>query len=500
MIRTLLFVLVLTTATNARPFVIEVVDDQTGRGVPLVELRTPSNVCYYTDSAGLVAFDEPGLMGEKIWFTVSSFGYEFPADGFGSRGVALEPKPGGEAKLKIKRINIAERLYRITGEGIYRDTVLAGRKPPIKQPLLNAQVAGSDSVCSIVYRDRIHFFWGDTGKMSYSLGNFGTTGAIAKLPGKGGLDPAVGVDLEYFKEKSGFSKPMVPFPKDGAKWVSGFMVLKDDTGRDRLVGHVTVVKSLAERLGQSLIVYNDEKDEFEELKKLDKDEKIVASGHPFEVSLDGKKYFYFALPYPNLRVQADWKSVQDKGSYESFTCMKDGKLELDRDGKPIFAWRKNAPPLGGKEFEDMIKAGRLNRADTPWRLENSATKKPILLHGGSVAWNDYRKKWTMIGLEIMGESLLGEVYYAEASSPEGPWTKAVKVLTHHRDLGGGKSMNMDFYNPRHHPFFDQDGGRIIYFEGTYTHMFGGGPIETPRYEYNQIMHRLDLSDARLHPN
>jgi hypothetical protein len=30
-------------------------------------------------------------------------------------------------------------------------------------------------------------------------------------------------------------------------------------------------------------------------------------------------------------------------------------------------------------------------------------------------------------------------------------------------------------------------------------MFGGGLIQTPRYEYNQVMYRLDLSDARLHP-
>src|SRR5262249_27780862 len=48
-----------------------------------------------------------------------------------------------------------------------------------------------------------------------------------------------------------------------------------------------------------------------------------------------------------------------------------------------------------------------------------------------------------------------------------------------------------------HPFFDQDGGRRIYFEGTYTAEFSGSHEKTPRYDYNQIMYRLDLADPRL---
>ena len=43
-------------------FDIQVVDDATGRGVPLVELRTVNDISYYTDSAGHIAFHEPGLM------------------------------------------------------------------------------------------------------------------------------------------------------------------------------------------------------------------------------------------------------------------------------------------------------------------------------------------------------------------------------------------------------------------------------------------------------
>jgi hypothetical protein len=84
--------------------------------------------------------------------------------------------------------------------------------------------------------------------------------------------------------------------------------------------------------------------------------------------------------------------------------------------------------------------------------------------------------------------MLGEVWYAEAETPLGPWAYARKIVTHHKQ---------SFYNPRHHPFFDQQAGRVVYFEGTYTHTFSGNDERTPRYDYNQIMYRLDLGDERL---
>src|SRR5712691_9195824 len=91
-----------------RPFAIEVVDDQTGRGVPLVELTTTSGVTYVTDSAGLVAFDEPGLINQQVFFHIKSHGSEAPLDGFGFRGARLDVRPGGAAKVAVKRLNIAE--------------------------------------------------------------------------------------------------------------------------------------------------------------------------------------------------------------------------------------------------------------------------------------------------------------------------------------------------------------------------------------------------------
>src|SRR5882757_7416031 len=74
----------------SRYFTIEVVDEQTGRGVPMVELQGTSGARYYTDSAGLIAFQEPGLMDRRVYFGVSAHGYEFAKDGFGIQGVVFE--------------------------------------------------------------------------------------------------------------------------------------------------------------------------------------------------------------------------------------------------------------------------------------------------------------------------------------------------------------------------------------------------------------------------
>jgi len=51
----------------------------------------------------------------------------------------------------------------------------------------------------------------------------------------------------------------------------------------------------------------------------------------------------------------------------------------------------------------------------------------------------------------------------------------------------------------HHAFLDRDGGRAIHFEGTYTNDFSGNAEKTPRYNYNQILYRLDLGAEALRP-
>ncbi|MCH2383344.1 MAG: hypothetical protein MK290_11600, partial [Pedosphaera sp.] len=73
----LLFGLRLGALGQAEPppsawFAIRVVDEETGRGVPLVELETVNHLRFCTDSNGTVAFREPGLMNRQIFFHVRS--------------------------------------------------------------------------------------------------------------------------------------------------------------------------------------------------------------------------------------------------------------------------------------------------------------------------------------------------------------------------------------------------------------------------------------------
>src|SRR5262249_11173137 len=149
-------------------------DAATGRGVPLVELETVNRIKFVTDNAGRVAFNEPGLMGREVFFTVRSHGYEMKKDGFGYTGTKVTPRVGKVAEIKITRKNIAERLCRLTGEGRYRDTLLLGLKPPLADSPHPGNVVGQDTIQAAIYKNKVYWLWGDTSRMEYPLGLFRT--------------------------------------------------------------------------------------------------------------------------------------------------------------------------------------------------------------------------------------------------------------------------------------------------------------------------------------
>lgn len=480
-------------------FEVRVVDEATSRGVPLVELETTHGVRYVTDSAGRAAILEPGLEGIETWFKVTSHGYEYPKDGFGFRGFRAVVRAGAKKEIKIKRINIAERLYRITGEGIYRDSVLLSYQTPLKRPLLAGQVMGQDSVFALPYRGKLFWFWGDTNRPSYPLGQFRMAGATTPLPGQDGLDPDKGVDLEYFTDPDGFSRPMAPLPEDkgGVVWAAGFAVVPDESGRDTMVAYYSRRKGLADAIDHGLIRYNDKKEIFEKAKMIDLKEKWrFPETHPIRVKENGVDYLVFPRPLPTVRVPATWAAIQDASQYEAFTCLTPGtkfdkdksRVERDAQGRVVWSWKKDCDPITQAEETELVKAGLLKTEEARFQFVDAASGKPMMHHGGSFYWNDYLKEYVMIGAEMMGTSVVGEIWFAHAKNLTGPWRKAVKVVTHDK---------YSFYNPTQHPFFDQQGGRIIYFEGTYTESFSGAPVRTPRYDYNQVMYRLDLADPRL---
>ena len=231
-------------------FGIQVVDAETGRGVPLVELRTVNHASYWTDSAGWAVVNEPDLAGSEVFFHVGGPGYEHPADGFGYRGVRLRVEPGRTATVKVRRTNIAERLYRITGQGIYRDSLLLGRPTPASALKRRGGVMGQDSVQAVPYRGRLFWLWGDTNLPDYPLGNFQTTAAFAPLPGDGGYSPQEEIPLEYLldEKRPDRVRAMCPWNEPGMIWLFGLLTIDDPQGRETLVAHYSRQKSLAELL------------------------------------------------------------------------------------------------------------------------------------------------------------------------------------------------------------------------------------------------------------
>src|SRR5262249_49605223 len=193
----------------------------------------------------------------------------------------------------------------------------------------------------------------------------------------------------------------------------------------------------------------------------------------------------------------DWNNVTHIANWEAYSPLKAGTRwdannpQFDRDGSGniIFGWKQNTDPLSYEMLQDIAQHGDIPRNQLPFRLQHYKTGAAVQVHRSSVYWNDFRKSWVMIGTESFGTSFLGEVWFSEAPSPEGPWVNAIKVATH----DNGTSGDYSYYNPTQHPFFDQNGGRIIYFDGTYSNTFSGNSNPTPLYDYNEIVYRLDLA-------
>jgi hypothetical protein len=479
-----------------RPFGIRVVDAKTGRGVPMVRLRTVNHITHYTDSAGWVAFREPGLMNQEVFFHVDSHGYEYPKDGFGYRGVRLRVLPGAMASVKLQRKNLAERLYRITGQGIYSDSLQLGKEVPLQQPLLNGQVLGQDSVQAVIYRGRIHWFWGDTNRPAYPLGQFRTSGATSALPEDGNPDPAAGIDLDYFVDEDGFSRPMVSIEGPGAVWLHGLFVLRDDSG-EKLIAHYARVASLTKRYEHGLVIYDDEKQIFQRLVRWDDSVVLYPRGQAFAFQDNGEAWIGFATPFPGVRVRARLDDVLDPARYQAFTCLEPGTrfddaepaVQRDDDGRAVWDWKTDTDPLDARRLQTLVKRRLLEPHEARLVLQDPQANNPVYLHSGSVNWNPYRNRWILLGLQVGGQSsFLGEVWFAEADRPEGPWINPRHVVTHDQ---------YSFYNPVHHVFLDQQAGRYVYFEGTFASTFSAAKTPVPRYDYNQIMYRLDLADPQL---
>jgi hypothetical protein len=457
-------------AAVGEPCRIDVVDKENGWPVPLVELRTNHEVRFVSDNAGRIALDLPELMGRETWFDVIGHGYEVPRDGFGSRGVRITPEPGKAVRVEVARTNVAKRLGRLTGAGLFGES----RKLGLESEGRDGPILGCDSIQGTRYGDRLFWAWGDTKVAHYKLGLFEMTGATTPIGPLASLDPPLRPTFEFFKGEQGRVRAIARTPGKGPTWLTGFVSLPDRNGREHLMaiyrkieGHLTIYEI-------GICEWNDEKQTFEPKQMLwergavspgvvaakpdaaesNEPDPLFAEGHAaFATDDTGKRWVYFGNPLPTRRHPATYEAYLDRSTWEAL--------------EP----QKQLAAAGGKSG-----------------AEGKGAVKP---HSGSIAYNEFRKRWVTVFMEHFGKpSAFGELWYAEADAPTGPWGPCVKVLTHE---------NYTFYNPRIDFERSPAGSPVLLFEGTYTAEFANHPQRTPRYDYNQILYRLDLDDPRLKP-
>ena len=429
---------------------IVVTEKGTGWPVPLVELRTVHQIRFVTDNAGIIAFDLPELMGKDVWCDVHGHGYAVPADSFGYRGVRFVPEPGKTVNVQVERTIVAKRIGRLTGAGLFAESQKLG----LEKDWGDSRLVGCDSVQNAVHRGKLFWAWGDSNLSGYPLGIFDTSSATTETQPLKSFQPPLRLSFDFFEDKSGRPRGVAKMPGDGPTWIGGYVSLPDKSGQPKLVGNYIKVKGLLEAYESGLCVWNDEESRFERLKVLwTKSNEHprppkVPDGHPaFWKDESGREWVSFGNPFPALRCPPTFEAWQDPQQWE-----------------PI---------------------------DPQREVVSSVDAKPVTPHTGSIAWNEFRKRWVTVFMEKFGKpSAFGELWYAESTLPRGPWGPAVKILSHD---------NYTFYNPRLHADFTPSGSPVLLFEGTYTQQFADKPQPTPRYEYNQILYRLDLDDPALAP-
>jgi len=436
------------SALAMEPFRINIVDAENGWPVPLVQLSTTHNVRFVSDNAGAIAFDLPELMNRKIWLNLEGHGYSVTADGFGYRGVKLTPESGKTAVVKVKRQLPGKRLGRLTGGGLFAESQKLGLYSDWK----DQGILGCDTIQITQHNNQLYWAWGDTTLARYPLGLFHMTGATTPQKPLTSFEPPVVLRFNYFCDKPGEPKVIARMPGDGPTWISGFVSLPDAHGRKHLVAVYEKIEGHLTPYETGLCLWNEDKEIFEPFKVLWKKgggepkPPPAPDGHPaFWKDGSGKEWVLFGDPFPRLQCAATFDAWQNPDAWQ--------KLEAQ---KSVPAFKSNLQ---------------------------------IQPHRGSIAWNAYRRKWVAIFTQYHGEpSALGEIWYAEADQPTGPWKNAIKVVTHNK---------YTFYNPHLHQDFTEEGSPILLFEGTYTKEFSGTQEATPRYNYNQILYRIDLDEPEF---
>ena len=458
----------------AQPFAIQVVDEGNQRGIPMVTVETDNHIRMVTDSSGWVIFDEPGLMGRSVHVEVSSPGYQLPRDSDGRSGTVLNIQPGQGTEIKMVRTAVAERFYRITGQGSYRDSTLLSKDTPTPFPNINGDVISVGTAQTATYQGKMVWVWSSahlTTPPSPAL----VVGAAVDLPGNGGLDPTQGIHCRHFTGEQDETLPLLAAGKGKHAVLGGLMTVLDSMGAEHLLTHYTFLDA-DEKPTEHGIAELNARHQFERKIVLG-DEYTWQFPQGQAVTVKGAEgaYVYFAHPFCLTRVVASYEAATSPTSYEALTWS-------DEDKK--FVWQQARGPTSAAEEARLMDKGRLRRKDARTQITAAITGESLPVAEGSVQWNAFRKRWILICTAASNDKNPGDVWYAEASNVDGPWSHAVQVAAH---------GSYDFKCVMQLPALAQDNERHIYFAGT----LAGGNCPVPRYQDNQLLYRLDLDDPRL---
>jgi hypothetical protein len=253
-----------------------------------------------------------------------------------------------------------------------------------------------------------------------------------------------------------------------------------------------------------------------------------AEGDGYEKQTE--EYAYYASTFATTRVRASFNAIENPAAHEVFTpCGPRGQCNVSMDSSS-WTWRRGNlgradagpgeqwEPFGPNDEAAAIKAGWLPRSAARMQTVDRATGKALVgLARGSINWNAHRNAYVLIADQMgLGQqtaiddrrSKYGELFYCEAPTVTGPWKYCDRIITH--NVTGASC-----YNPLQLPWLDEEEGRVIYLACTYTSMSSGndGPkdrvcdfdmyggqhcaVAVPRYEYNNVVFRLDVDQVRL---
>lgn len=476
------------------PFVFKIVCADSGRAIPLVELELENGLKLISDNDGHIAVISPDLFQQNVSFKIKGHGYSTQTrDFWGNESVTCLVVPGAEKVVALKRLQLAERLYRITGAARFNHTLLAGRQPSFPPAArINSGVIGQDSLIVLPWQGKLWHFYGDT--LGLTGFNFSASCATAPLPQTGLYDPEIGIPLSYLEDENGFARPMIDTGKNGFTWIE-YVLPVEVGGRETLVAKYVQHQNL-DRVGDAgFALFNQSRGNFTVFKRISSLRHHKCT-HPVPIKYRDQNFFML-FPWEMAGEKIDaicnearhfyyscLEKVSDQGDSGVIIEGDSYRLRRDENGQIQYRWQQNGVGCSALVQKKLFDAGLMRPSEALFAPVLLETGERIINFNGSIVYNNFRRRWVMINQG----NRAGELVYAEADTPTGPWAFARRVC---------EFADYNLYNPVIHPWFSRGGGKTIFFEGTYTNYFSSAAGKNPEADYNQVMFKLDLERSEM---